>query len=219
MTVSIKSVLERVVGALEDEGSTTWTLQDLVRFANDGQDDMLTRRPDLFGHYVEHPLQEGWRQSLPADGTKLIDVLGNAAGDKRPCTLVKRTLLDAQVRGWRSADPALAVDHFMFDERDPRHFEVCPPAATGATLALEYVRRPAALSVPGENVKLAALAGDIAVPDEMHVALQHYIAFRAFAEGSEDGNVGTAEKHFSLYANALGVENQATKDVAPTTRK
>lgn len=217
MATTLKSVLENVVGMLEDDGLTTWTAQDLVRYVNDGQKDMVTRRPDLFTHSTDHALVAGWRQRIPADGIKLIDVHANAVDAHRACTQAKRSMLDAQLPRWRALAPVREVDHFMFDERDPAAFDVFPPAAVGAGLSIDYVRRPAAMAVPSAGAKLDDITGDVSVPDEMSVALQHYVAFRCFAEGGEDGNAQAAKNHISIYADTLGVEIQATLNVAPTS--
>lgn len=219
MAVSIKSVLERVVGMLEDETSVTWTLADLVRYANDGQTDMLVRRPDLFVASIEHPLVAGWRQNIPTDCTKLVEIDGNAVGTLRACTKTQRALLDAQVPGWRGMTQVLEPEHFMFDDREPQQFDVYPPAKVGARLFTRCVRRPTPIPAPAPSATLASLAGDIGIPDEMNVALQHYITARCYAEGGEDANLPLAEKHLSLYANTLGVEVEATRAVAPTNSK
>jgi len=219
MAVTIRSVLERVVGMLEDETSTTWTLADLVRYANDGQNDMLVRRPDLFIASIEHALAAGWRQNIPTDCTKLVEIDGNAAGTFRSCTKIQRALLDAQVPGWRGMTQVLEPEHFMFDDREPQQFDVYPPAKLGARLFTRCVRRPTPIPAPAPGATLASLAGDIGVPDEMQGALQHYVAARCFGEGGESGNLVLAEKHIGLYANTLGVEIEATRAVAPTNTK
>lgn len=216
MATTLKSVLENVVGMLEDDGMTTWTAQDLVRYVNDGQKDMVVRRPDLFVHSTDHNLVDGWRQRIPADGVKLMEVHANAVDAHRACTPAKRSMLDAQMPKWRAMTPTREVDHFMFDERDPASFDVFPPAALGAVLSIDYVRRPAAMTVPGPGTKIDDISGNVNVPDEMSVALQHYVAFRCFAEGSEDGNAQAAKNHISIYADILGVEIQATRNVAPS---
>lgn len=204
---------------LEDETSTTWTLADLVRYANDGQTDMLVRRPDLFVASIEHPLVAGWRQNIPTDCTKLVEIDGNAAGTLRSCTKTQRALLDAQVPGWRGMAQVLEPEHFMFDDREPQQFDVYPPAKTGARLFTRCVRRPTPIPAPAPGATLASLSGDIGIPEEMSVALQHYITARCYAEGGEDANPVHAEKHLSLYANTLGVEIEATRAVAPTNSK
>ena len=219
MAKTLKSVLETVAGTLEDQGLDTWTLQDLVRYANDGANDMHVRHPDLFNSYADHPLVAGVRQTLPATGSKLIDITHNTVGDQRPVTLVQEALLNAQLPGWRREMQTLEIEHYTYDEREPKAFNVFPPAKVGARLATKFAAVPVDMPIPGENVQLADLTGDINVPDLQATTLQHYIVARCFSEGGESGNLATAQAFFSLYASDLGVEIQATKAVAPTPNK
>jgi hypothetical protein len=216
MSTTLKSVLERVVGTLENDDLTTWTLQDLVRYGNDGARDMHVRRPDLFNVEQELTLVAGARQTLPAAGSKLINITHNTVGDKRAVTPVSRPLLDAQVPGWRSQSESLEIEHFMYDERQPKVFETYPPAKVGAKVQIEFASIPVDMPIPAAGVLLAALTGDVNVPDLQTVTLQHYICARCYAEGSEAGNMNQAQAFLSRYASDLGVEIQATKAVAPT---
>lgn len=213
MATTLKSVLERVTSTLSDDTSVTWTLQDLVRYLNDGQRDMHVKRPDLFVVEVDHALAVGVRQALPAAGSKLIDILANTTG--RPVTRIQRALLDAQAPGWRAMAGAALIDHFTYDERQPKVFEVYPPAAAGARVLLEYASVPADLPIPAENTALSAISGDINVPDLQATALQHYICFRCYAEGDENVNAMRAQGFLQLFADALDIEIGATLAVAP----
>ena len=219
MAKTLRSVLEKVIGTMENDGFTTWTLQDLVRYANDGALDIHVRRPDVFNIEADHALVAGARQILPTQGSKLIDISHNTVGDMRPVTLIGRALLDAQVPGWRRELPTTDIEHFMFDERQPKAFEVYPPAKVGARLWIKFASIPVDMTIPGENATLESIAGDINVPDLQSVALQHYICHRCYAEGSEAGNLASSQAFFTLYAADLGVEVNATKTVAPTTNK
>jgi hypothetical protein len=217
VATTIKSILERVVSALSDEGSVTWTLQDLVRYVNDGQRDMLVKRPDLFVVEVDHPLVMGVRQALPANGAKLLDIPCNTSG--LPITRVKRALLDAQAPGWRVLPGADEIDHFTYDEDQPKQFEVYPPAALGAAVRLEYSAVPADLPIPAAGVALADLGGNVNVPDLQATALHHYICFRCYAEGDENVNAERAQQFLALFSNLLDVEMVATTSSAPKNQK
>lgn len=217
MATTIKSVLERVVGTLSDEGSVTWTLQDLVRYLNDGQRDMLVKRPDLFVVQIDHPLAMGVRQALPADGAKLLDIPCNTNGV--PITRVKRALLDAQAPGWRVLLGSDEIDHFTYDELQPKEFEVYPPAALGAEVRLEYSATPQDLPIPADGTTLAAIAGNVGIPDLQATALHHYICFRCYAEGDENVNAARAQQFLALFSNLLDVEMVATTTSAPRNEK
>lgn len=218
MAKTIKSVLERVVGTLNDDASVTWTLQDLVRYLNDGQMDMHVKRPDLFLLEVEQTLASGHRQTLPDGGSKLIDITANTLGDKSHITRVPRALLDAQSPGWRSMSPELEIAHFTYDERQPKVFEVYPPALSTSKVMLEYASVPADLPIPASGATLDSITGDINVPDLQATALQHYICFRCYAEGTQEGNGARAQGYLALFADALDVEIASTVAVAPKNK-
>jgi hypothetical protein len=218
MTTTIKSVLETVAGTLNDDLTVAWTLQDLFRYGSDGQRDMHVYRPDLFNRSIEYALVAGYKQTLPATASKLIDIPANAVGNLSPVTRIQRALLDAQVQGWRLTTPQLEIDHFMYDERDRLAFEVYPPALTGATVLLDFAEIPTDWTVPAANTPMSAVTGNIAVPDLQATALQHYIVARAYAEGSEDGHHVRAKDFFALFADLLGIELSSVTSISPKNR-
>ena len=100
------------------------------------------------------PLVAGVRQTIPDAYDRILRVLGNAttpasnARRRRAVTVVSRDLMDTAVPAWR--DPiklAQQVDHVMFDETDPRHFEVYPANDGTGALAVTASARHTELTV------------------------------------------------------------------------
>lgn len=135
MSATAQSVIRRAVETLQDETSVRWTIGELARYFNDGRREVVMFRPDATATVIDHALVAGPRQTLPADGAKLLEVFRNTNG--RAVRLVEREILDAQVPGWPAMTRATEIVHFMFDRRDPRAFLVYPPAAVGASLQLQ----------------------------------------------------------------------------------
>jgi len=217
MAKTLQSFLETVASTLEDEGFTTWTIQKLVRYVNDGQRDMQVFRPDLFITTAAHALTPGYRQTLPTDGTKLVTVHGNTTGTRRAVTKVDRALLDLQVRNWRNLTQASEIVHYMYDVREPKSFDVYPPAKSGAAIEIEYSRIPTDLVVPAAGTTISGVSGNLGIPDSQVTALQHYVCFRCYAEGVEEANAARASSFLALFKGELGAESQATVAVAPST--
>ena len=142
MSTTAQSIIHRVTQTLGDFTSIKWTVDRLVRYLNDGQRDILTHRPDALNLPATLALVAGHKQTLPANGEKLINILANTNGSKRAVTKVMASLLDAQIHNWRSMTPTTEILHFMYDPREPRSFEVYPPAALWAqplrSLGLRY---------------------------------------------------------------------------------
>jgi hypothetical protein len=220
MPISAQSRVRRAVETLQDPTSIRWPVNELVRYLNDGQREIALYRPDSMVTSATAPLVAGAKQTLPAGGTKLIDVVRNTAGDKRAIRLTNREILDAQVSGWYGLPGVTEILHFMYDVRDPRTFYVYPvAAATGASVELVYAALPVDIAEPADGSLYGAVDGNISVPDIYGNVLLDYILYRAYTKDSEyAGNAARSQAHYQLFANALGMEIKGTVGVAPTSK-
>lgn len=219
MTITALSVVRRAVETLQDSTSIRWPINELVRYLNDGQREIVLHRPDSMVTNATVALVAGSKQALPAGGAKLIEVIRNTSGTKRAVRQCNREILDAQTPGWHALTGVTEVLHFMFDPRDPKVFYVYPPAAaSGASVELVYAALPADVTEPADGVTYTSVSGNISVPDIYGNALLDYILYRAYSKDSEyAGNAQRAVSHYTAFANSLGVELKATLMVGPTT--
>lgn len=216
MTIAAQTIIQRVVGILQDGTSIRWPVNELVRYLNDGQREVVLNRPDCRPVNATRALTAGTRQTLPVDGAKLISVIRNSAGTRRAVRMTNREILDAQSPGWHGLSGASEVLHFMYDPRDPTVFYVYPPAASGASLEIVYSSYPTNITEPGEGTTFTAVSGDLSVPDIFANAIQDYILYRVYTKDSEyAGNASRAQAHYAAFAAALGMEIQATLAVQP----
>lgn len=225
MSITAQSVIRRVVDTVQDLTSIRWTLRELVRYLNDGQREIIVYRPDAIRTSADVTLVAGVRQSLPALGTKLIDIPRNTSG--AAITKVARNILDS-VPSWTTLTSVTVIKHYCYDERDPTAFLVYPPAASsGASLQVIYSALPTDIAQPAEGAAITPsmtesdttqVAGTISVPDIYANALNDYILYRSFLKDSEfAGNSARAVSHYAAFANALGIEIKATMAIAPVT--
>lgn len=220
MPITAQSIIKRIVRDLNDETSIRWTVPELVRYFNDGQREIATLRPDSMNLRVMHPLVAGYKQSIPANGTKLIDVNANGSGSKGAVTLVASAILDAQVRKWRSLPGSLEVLHYTYDPREPKTFEVYPPALGTSVLDMEFSALPVDISEPAEGTTFTSVVGDFAMGDLFSNAQQHYILFRCYSKDTEyTANPALAQSYQQMFANDLGIEIKMTVSVGPTQKK
>lgn len=219
MTIAAQSIIRRCVETLQDNTSIRWPVNELVRYMNDGQREIVLHRPDSMRTNAAVSLVSGSRQSLPVGGTKLIEVVRNSAGAKRAVRQVNREILDAQLPGWHALAGVTEVLHFTYDPRDPTTFYVYPPAAaSGASVDLVYSAMPSDITEPADGAQYTAVTGNVSVPDIYGNVLQDYILYRAYTKDSEyAGNSARAQAHYTQFANALGLEIKATVAVAPQT--
>lgn len=220
MAISAQSVIRRIVETMQDKTSIRWPIAELVRYLNDGQREIVLYRPDSMVTNATVDLDPGEsKQSIPENGSKLIEVIRNTEGSKRAITLTSRKIMDAQSPEWHSHPNANnEIHHFMFDPRDPKTFYVYPPAGDSCSVELVYSSFPADIQEPADGALYTAVVGNISVPDIYGNILQDYILYRAYTKDSEyAGNAARAQAHYQTFAAALGIEIKSTLAVAPTT--
>lgn len=220
MAITAQSILSQVARDLNDETSIRWTTGDLAAYFNDGQRDILTHRPDARNVATDLTLAAGAKQTLPAGGEKLIDVLhNNTASSKRAITKVDRKLLDSQVRGWRGLTGSAEILHFMYDEREPKAFEVYPPATTSAIVAIEYAAVPTDIAAPAPGTTTDDITGNLSLSDLFANAIRNYVMFRCYSKNTEfTANPNMAVAFYGAYANDLGIEAKGTAAVSPNAQ-
>lgn len=215
MPISAQSIIRRCVETLQDTTSIRWPVNELVRYLNDGQREVVLYRPDSMVTNATVTCVDGTKQTLPANGAKLIEVIRNS-GTKRAVRLTNREILDAQMPGWHALAGQNEVLHYMYDPRDPRVFYVYPPATTSAQLDIVYAAYPTDIAEPADGSLYTAVTGNISLSDIYGNVLQDYILYRAYTKDSEyAGNAQRAQAHYAAFANALGIEIKATVAVAP----
>lgn len=218
MALTAKSIIRRVVDILQDTTSVRWPVEELVRYLNDGQREVVLYRPDATIKSTTYTCAAGPKQSIPADGAKLIDVIRNSASGSNLSSvrIVPRQILDAQIPNWYSLAGALSAVHFTYDPRDPKVFYVYPPALDTTQLEITYSAFPTDVTEPAAGSSYDDVTGNIDVPDIYGNVVIDYVLYRAYSKDSEyAGNAQRAVAHYQAFANALNIEVQGTTGVAP----
>lgn len=158
MPLNAQATVRRAVEILQDTTSVRWPLNEIVRWLNDGQREIILYRPDAMVTNQTLTCATGSRQTIAGlnpPGAKLIEVVrNNSATSKRAIRDINREVLDASSPGWHSLTPVSEVLHFMFDERDPRTFYVYPPATTSAAVDVVYSALPTDVPEPALGASL-----------------------------------------------------------------
>lgn len=218
MTITAQSIIRRAVETLQDTTSVRWPVNELVRYLNDGQREIVLYRPDSMVTNATITCAVGTKQALPANGAKLVEVIRNAAATsaKKSVRMVNREILDAQTPGWHNITGSVDILHFMYDPRDPKTFYVYPPATSSAQLDIVYAAYPTDITEPADGELYTAVTGNISLPDIYGNSLLEFVLYRAFMKDSEyAGNAQRAQAHYAAFNNALGNEIKATVAVAP----
>lgn len=217
MTIAAQSIIRRVVETMQDNTSVRWPVAELVRYLNDGQREVVLYRPDSMVTNATVTLAAGAKQALPANGSKLIDVIRNTNGTKRSVRMTVRNILDTQSPNWYNLTGVTEILHYMYDARDPKVFYVYPPAAaSGASVEVVYSAYPTDITEPADGALYSAVSGNISLPDIYGNVLADYILYRAYTKDSEyAGNAQRAQAHYAAFQAALTTEMAGTTGVAP----
>ena len=216
MTITAQSIVQRVVDISQDKTSIRWPVNEIIRAINDAQREIALYRPDAMVTNATLALVAGSKQTLPSNGTKLIDIPRNTGGGA--IRLTNREILDAQTPGWYQLTGVLNPVHYMYDIRDPKVFYVYQPAIVGASLEIVYSAVPTPVGEVADGSLFTAVTGNLSVPDIYANAVVDFALFKIYLKDAEyAGNAARAQNHYTMFGNALGAEFKALATFAPTS--
>ncbi|MES2320008.1 MAG: DUF6682 family protein [Pseudomonadota bacterium] len=180
-TITTASIIASAATLLQDETNIRWPQAELLKWLNDGQREIVSYKPNTSVRNVAVQLVAGTKQTLPADGISLIDIVrnmgSNGATPGRSVRIVMREILDAQIPDWHTATAAAAAKHYIYSLLDQKTFYVYPPQPSSAQGYVELVYSAAPTD--------ALLSGAITVDDIYQTVLLDYILFRAYGKDIE----------------------------------
>ncbi len=231
MTIAAQSIIRRATDILQDKTSIRWPANELVRWLNDAQREIIKKRPDAMNTTATMSLVAGTRQDLDsatANSTataalaplpaKLIDITRNMAGNLRSVTKVERKVLDV-LPSWHDLAGSISIQHFTFDAKDPKTFYVYPPALSTSKLEVMYSAYPTDVTEPADGADYTAVTGNLSVPDIYANDVLDLVLSRAYSKDSEfAGNAQLAGAYAAKADSSLKTEIAATVAVQPVTK-
>ena len=206
-TVQVQNLLERASTIIQDTTGTRWPEAELLWWLNDAQREIVLHRPDALSVNERITVTGGQsKQNLPNDALMLIDILRNvtvaADGTVTSGDVIRRTerrVLDDQVPGWHSQS-AGSIDHFVYDERDPKTFYVYPGLEADGHIEGVISKAPTDVAV-----------GDTITLDDIYAnPMLDYILHRAYSKDADyAANAQRAVAHMTAFLNSLGVKTKS----------
>ena len=217
MTTTVQSVIQRAQETLQDLAGVQWPATELVRHLNDGQRQLIVARPDVGSITASFVPVAGARQSLPATAIALISVRNNSAGNKRAIRIADGAVLDAFSRDWRSMAGVTEFAHYLYSMREPRVFDLYPPAALSASIEVTHSAYPTDAPAPSGAAYTTA-TGSMSVPDIWDNTILNYVLSRAYAKNAEfGGNAQLSGAYMAAFVAVAGVQLKSSAMVAPKT--
>jgi hypothetical protein len=206
MSVTGAQVVAKARILLVDPSGVRWSDSELLGWVNDGQREIVTLRGDA---YIVAPtsisLTAGTKQTLPAGGVVLVDIIRNMGSDGATpgpaIRKIERKVLDEQNVSWHTAATSQVVQHYVFETSAPRTFYVYPPVQTPCQVEAMYVSVPADLNV---------LSATLGIDDIYQNAVLDYVLWRAYSKSTEfAADAERAKAYRESFENTLSGKNKA----------
>jgi hypothetical protein len=207
-TTKVATLIDTAGIILQDTSQVRFPQAELMTFLNDAQREIVLHRPDARTVNGNMTCVAGSKQSIPATGLRLIDVVRNDAG--RAITQIDRKILDETLPDWHNtaADATKKIEHFVYDPADPKNFYVYPNATVSMDIEIIYSTAPADITYSATAV--------ITLDDIYSNAILDYMLYRAYQKDSEyAGNAERSMMHYQSFANALGIKSRADAAIDP----
>jgi hypothetical protein len=181
-----------------------WTQGELLNYLNDAQRQVVLFRPDAKAVNAPFTCTNTAKQTLPAEGLRLINVLRNTGG--RAVTKVDRSILDVQLPTWyETAANADGVKHYVYDALDPKNFYVFPKPTNLHQIDIVYAISPVDIVISNYTTDVQV----IGIDDIYANALMDYMMYRAYQKDSEFANLNRAGVYYQAFTTSLGIKSQA----------
>ncbi|WXL27757.1 DUF6682 family protein [Ectopseudomonas mendocina] len=217
MTVTVGDVLRRARTILQERSKdgTRWTNKELLDWLNEAYSVVIGIRPGANTVTAEVTCVAGTRQTIPSGHERLLSVLHNTAQQAKGLVItpILRAELNAMRPRWHGETPSIAIEHYVFEEDEPRIFYVYPPSATGAKVLVSCSAVPTPHAVAQASTDSTEA---IRLPDTYGPILLDLVLARAFTKDAEGGaNQARANSHLQAAQSALGLKLQGDGAASP----
>ncbi len=208
--IPVADVIVSAGDLLLDEDHIRYPVDELVRWSNECMGAILNRKPSAFATITVATLVQGTKQTLPAGGKVLLDVIRNIKADgTTPGRAIRRSdrqQLDDVDPNWHTSKPKAEVRNYTYDDRISDTYYVHPPVIAGTKVELSHAVLPA--DVANEN-------GSLDIGMEYKEAIVNYLAYRANSKESEYSNPAAAVAFYQAFEAALGVKTASEMMASP----
>lgn len=208
-TIKVVDVISQAETIIQDKTNTRWAKQEWLDWFNGAVLAIVGLRPDANVSNKVHSLDANDSlQHLPADGLRLINIVKNEVSGKQIRRIEKR-MLDDQVDNWYT-QTGTDVDHYVYDDRDPKSFWVYPHISSPHDVRIIYSQAP-------QPIEIVDFVGDpIVLPldDSYMNPLLDFMLYRAYSKDADYAQNGQrAQGHLQAFQLALGTKTQGDQAI------
>lgn len=214
-TIKVVDVIGRAERIIQDTTNTRWPKQEWLDWYNDANLAVVNIRPDA--HVVNGVLNlapNSSKQTIDSDGLKLIDVLANTSSGK-VIRKIDRRQLDDQVESWHKTT-GTDVQHYMYDDRDPKNFYIFPQPSTAHDVNYIYATAPVQVVIANFETDTQIMTLD----DSYLNVILDFMLSRAYSKDADYAeNSQRSQMHLNQFLQALGAKTEADMAVSPSNKK
>lgn len=214
-TVKVVDLINRALATLQDPNGVRWTKSEMLDYFNAAQRAVVELRPDAKVTNETFTCSAGSKQTLPAAGLRLLDVIRNVNG--KSIKQIDRQVLDNLLPNWHEYPAAgtTVVEHFVYNPLDPRVFYLFPKPTGSAQVVIVYSVMPT--TVTSAQADLSDITSTVIGLDDIFAnAILEYILFRAYVKDAD--YVPSQQKaaiHMQNFTQSLGAKTQVDLAVTP----
>lgn len=207
MALAASVVIDRAEKTLLDDTNVLWSAAELLDYLNAGISAIVASKPDVSVTTGNITLTASTpKQSLPAGGIQLLDIIRNAASPYTAIRQVERNHLNHIDPDWANTTGAV-VKHYSYDKRNPKVFWVYPAPSSGISIEAVYAVQP---------TRLTSASDTIPIDDLYENALYLFVLALAYAKNAKRGDLFKAQAYFAAFSNSIGVR-QVQYSFSPVT--
>lgn len=214
-TILASTIVDKAERILLDETNVRWTAQELLGYLNDGQRYIVLHKPDAYVKNEVVKLATGTKQSIPADGIKLIRLVRNmGATGNTPGKAIRwadMAMLDTNRPDWHADTESATVDHFLYDSLDHKNYYVTPPQPPSNQGYVELIYSTSPSDV--------ALSDPIVLDDVYTDPLFFAIMWKAHSKETSEANSARAAHYFDLLMQSITGKTAGESAVSVATQQ
>lgn len=208
-TITVGRIVDRAKINLLDETGVQWAPAELLDHVNSGMNAIVQYKPDAYVVNASLATVAGSKQTLPADGILLLDVIRNmGSGGSTPGKAVRqidRNHLDHSNPDWHTTTGS-AVLHFMYDKRDPKNFYIYPYVGSSWRLEVSYSAHPPAVDDVADTLPL---------DDLYEVPLYYWVMASCYSKNSKRGDMNKLNAYMTMFMNSIGMKTETQMAFSP----
>ncbi len=198
MTITGSELLGDLKDLLSDPSEDIWDEDLKIDAVNEALRLIALFRPDAFAVTEDFEVSADTpKQAIPSTGLRFLDVIMNSDG--APVTKIDKKVLSESVPGW-TTETGSAIQHYMFDEENPKIFWVYPVPTTSFNIILVYSDTPATF---------LAASTSLGVSDIYISPVKNFVLHRCFGMETQGSDFGKASTYLNSFYTALGVKTQS----------